>query len=250
MSIQTVLTICTTLIGKRNRSLMLIFKKIVLLSGFIICSSQAFGQSFGGTNLAFRGMAGYLGFGVAEFTVLNPTTEFRMDQGTMVYLAGEKEIGKTGLFITISVNYMQSSGQSFYDYTQLGGTQYNNQPGTQIDFDSNHLQLGLGGKFKLFPTTWFRPYGEGGGLFGYHTINYKPRTGQLTVGDNQQKNKDGLTGFGYYTEAGLEIDFSDQWGIRVGARYQVTETRPFVTLGNQKIKYETRIFQFGIGRRF
>lgn len=229
---------------------MSLVKKLFVICGIILCAGQVQAQNFGGTNLAFRGMAGYLGFGVAEFTVLNPTSAFRMDQGTQFYLSGEKEIGKTGLFITISFNYMDSSGQSFYDYTQLGGAQYFTAPGTQIDFDSNHMQLGLGAKFKIFPTSWFRPYGEGGGLFGYHTINYKPRTGQLNNGDGGQKDKDGLTGFGYYMEAGVEIDFSEIWGIRAGARYQITETRPFETLGNQKVKYETRIFQFGIGRKF
>ena len=110
--------------------------------------------------------------------------------------------------------------------------------------------MGLGLKFKMFPTSFFRPYGEGGGLFGYHTIEHKPQTGQLTVSDGNQKNSDGLTGFGYYAEAGIEIDFSDAWGIRAGVRYQLTETRPFETLGNQKVKYETRVFQFGIGRSF
>lgn len=225
--------------------------RIVLsILGFLLIASPSQAQRFAGTNLGFRGMAGYMGFGVAEFTVLSPANNFRMDQGTMLYLGGEKEIGKTGLFITISMNYMTSEGQSFYDYTELGGTQYQTQPGTQISFDSTHLQLGLGLKFKLFPTTWFRPYGEGGGLFGYHTLQYNPQAGQLTPSTGSPKMSDALTGFGYYTEAGLEIDFSEVWGIRTGVRYQVTETRPFETLGNAKVKYETRIFQFGIGRKF
>lgn len=216
-------------------------------------SIPALAQSFGGSNLAFRGMAGYLGFGVAEFTVLNPSTNFRMDQGTFVYLGGEKQIGLTGLFITIGINYMDSAGQSFYDYTTLGGNNYT-QSGAQLDFDSEHLQLGLGLKFKLFPTSFFRPYGEGGGLFGYHTIRYSGANNDYLLNggasDGGQNTEDGLTGFGYYLEAGVEIDFSELWGIRAGARYQITETRPFETLGEQKVKYEVRAFQFGIGRKF
>lgn len=224
--------------------------KIGLLPLFLLLFSQnVWAQRFGGSNLAFRGMAGYLGFGVAEFTVLDPTQNFRMDQGTYVYLGGEKEIGKTGLFITISMNYMDSSGQSFYDYTTLGGTNYQNAA-PEIDFDSSHLQLGLGFKFKLFPTSFFRPYGEAGGLFGYHTIEYNPGPNELNNNDGGHKAKDGLTGFGYYGEAGVEVDFSEVWGIRAGVRYQITETRPFETLGENKVKYEVRAFQFGIGRRF
>ncbi len=224
-------------------------KKIIVCAAFLLLSQTSFAQYFGGTNLAFRGMAGYLGFGVAEFSVLNPTSRFRMDQGTYVYLAGERQIGQTGLFITISVNYMQTSGQSFYDYTTLGGTNYTDN-GPEVDFDSDHLQLGLGFKFKFFPTSWFRPYGEAGGLFGYHTIQYGGANSEYTPNDGGLKREDGLTGFGYYGEAGVEVDFSELWGVRAGVRYQITETRPFETLANEKVKYEVRAFQFGIGRKF
>ena len=195
-------------------------------------------------------MSGYAGFGVAEFSVINPEANFRMDQATMMYLGGEKQMGKTGLFLTFTLYYMQSDGQSFYDYTALGGANYATNPGTQIDFSSTHYQLALGLKFKLFPTSFFRPYGEGGGLFGYHELQYKPRAGQLTINDGNHKDKDGLTGFGYYMEAGVEIDFSELWGIRTGVRYQITETRPFETLANEKVKYEMRAFQFAIARNF
>ena len=41
---------------------------------------------------------------------------------------------------------MQSGGQSFYDYTTLGGTQYTNAV-PEINFDSSHLELGVG--FKI-----------------------------------------------------------------------------------------------------
>jgi hypothetical protein len=224
-------------------------KRILFTASLLLLTQTSWGQYFGGTNLAFRGMAGYMGFGVAEFTVLNPSSRFRMDQGTYVYLGGERQIGQTGLFITLSLNYMQSSGQSFYDYTTLGGTNYVDN-GPEIDFDSDHLQLGLGFKFKIFPTSWFRPYGEAGGLFGYHTIQYGGQASDFTPADGGYKQEDGLTGFGYYGEAGVEVDFSELWGIRAGVRYQITETRPFETLGEQKVKYEVRAFQFGIGRRF
>lgn len=229
------------------------FIRIFLFSSVLFFSNASWSQNFGGSNLAFSGMAGYLGFGVAEFTVLNPAQNFRMDQGTYVYLAGEKQIGLTGLFITISINYMESGGQTFYDYTTLGGQNYT-QSGAQLDFDSNHLALGLGLKFKIFPTSFFRPYGEAGGLFGYHTINYSGNNGDYLLNggpsDGGQNTEDGLTGFGYYGEAGVEIDFSEVWGIRAGIRYEVTETRPFETLGEQEVKYEVRAFQFGIGRKF
>jgi hypothetical protein len=228
-------------------------KKMIVVLAILSLSPAAWSQSFGGSNLAFRGMAGYLGFGVADITVVNPAANFELNQGTYVYLGGEKQIGLTGLFITIGINFMEAGGSSFYDYTTLGGQNYT-QSGTELNFDSSHLQLSLGLKFKIFPTGWFRPYGEGGGLFGYHTINYSGNNDNYLLNggasDGGQNTEDGLIGFGYYAEAGIEIDFSELWGIRTGVRYQITETRPFETLGEQKVKYEVRAFQFAIGRRF
>ena len=74
---------------------------ILIIFAFSLFVFQAQAQRFAGTSLGFRGMSGYLGFGVAEYSVINPTSEFRMDQGTMVYMGGEKELGQSGLFITI-----------------------------------------------------------------------------------------------------------------------------------------------------
>ena len=198
----------------------------------------------------FVGMAAYIGFGVAEYTVLSPATDFRMDQGNFIYLGGEREIGKTGLFITLSLSFMDSGGQTFYSYQNLGGGGYSTPVGTQVDFKSNHYNVGLGFKFKLFPTTWFRPYGEAGGLFGYHEIEYNDSLDVITPGDDNHKTKDGLTGFGYYAEAGIEVDFSDTFGVKPAARFEVTETRPFETLGEQKVKYEVRIFHLSLLMKF
>jgi opacity protein-like surface antigen len=222
---------------------------LIILSTLLVTLSS-YGQSYGGTNFSPRGINGYMGFGVASFTVLSPEAAFEMDQGQMVYLGADKQFGKSGIFITFSFNYMQTDGESFYNFTRLGGTQYFTNPGTEVNFSSDHLQLGLGLKFKMFPTSFFRPYGEGGGLFGYHTIEYSPRAGDINNADGSEKLKDSLTGFGYYLEAGIEIDFSESWGIRTGVRYQLTETGEFETLGDQKVKYETRAFHFGLARRF
>ena len=139
---------------------------------------------------------------------------------------------------------MTTEGMSFYDYSTLGGVRY---VGTDIAFDSNNYQLGIGFRQRFFPRSWFRPYVEAGGLFGYHELRYKGNLGGITMigaGDaNAFKRRDALTGFGYYGEGGIEIDFSETYGIRVGGRYQMTETRAFETLAEQKVKFETLVFQ-------
>lgn len=232
------------------------FKKIVtifcVLLGTLSSEAQFLpGGGFGqGT---FSGVAGYLGVGIADYSVLLPTNRFRMDQGVYVYMGGEREVGKSGLFITLSANFLNSTGQSFYDYTRLGGGQYTSGA-NDIDLQIQGFQLGLGVKMKFFPRGWFRPYVEGGGLFGYHVINYDdsnsaivPQNGAAAGGELLE---DGLTGFGYYGELGLDIDFNDYWGIRVAGRYQITETRRFETLANSRVKFAARIVQIAMARRF
>lgn len=197
--------------------------------------SSPFGSGFG-----LKGVNTYGGFGFADFEVKSPSSNFRMDQGIFAFIGGEREVNESGLSVTISFNYMATEGQSFYDYTTLGGTSYT---GTDIAFDSANYQLGLGLRQRFFPNAWFRPYIEGGGLFGYHEIKYKGDLSQMSATGSDFKRKDGLTGFGYYGEGGVEVDFSETYGVRIGGRYQVTETRAFETLGDQKVKFETLVFQ-------
>lgn len=206
--------------------------------------------SFGGSGISsFRGFAGSAGIGFGEFTILNPAANFRMNQGLFVHLSGEREVENSGFFVTLSFNYMKSNGESFYDYSTLGGTRFT---GTDVGFDTNSYQLGLGFKLKFFSSSWFRPYIEAGGLFGYHELQYKIGSTTLTQTGTggSSKNTDGLTGFGYYGEGGIEVDFSDEYGVKLSAKYGQTETRPFDTLAGSTVKYESRVFQVGILKKF
>jgi hypothetical protein len=222
--------------------------RIGLLIGVLffvnIANAQSFRGSPFGSGFGMKGIHTYGGFGFADYKVISPENNFQMDQGIFAFIGGERDVNDNGLSVTISFNYMTTEGLAFYDYSTLGGVQYT---GTDIAFDSNNYQLGIGLKQRFFPSSWFRPYVEGGGLFGYHEIKYKGNLGGITMnggGDpNGFKRKDALTGFGYYGEGGVEIDFSETYGIRVGGRYQITETRAYETLADQKVKFETLVFQ-------
>ncbi len=223
-------------------------KKIVFLVTIFLSSTVFAQSSFRGSpfssGFGMRGIHTYAGFGFADFEVKSPAAAFRMDQGIFAFVGGEREINEMGTSVTISFNYMTTEGLSFYDYSTLGGVNY---AGSDIPFDSTNYQLGLGLKQRFFPESWLRPYVEGGGLFGYHELKYSGSSSTIVVsggGDpNGFKTKDALTGFGYYGEAGVEIDFSESYGVRIGGRYQITETRKFETLGEQKLKFETLVFQ-------
>lgn len=224
---------------------------IAMLSLAPLCAyGQNFRGSFAGSGL--RGINGAAGFGFAEFDVESPGQQFTMDDGVFAYVGGERSINDRGLFLTLSFNYMKTEGESFYNYTTLGGTV--TYQGSNIPFDSENYQLALGIKQKFFPNDWFRPYIEGGGLFGFHEIKHNGNTTSITCGGcgdpNGFKSDDTLAGFGYFGEAGIEVDFSENYGVRAGARYQFTETREFETLANQKLRFTTLVFQFAIQRRF
>lgn len=220
--------------------ILFIFVMFLLSAGAQAQSTFRGGSSFG-SGFGLKGVRTYGGFGFADYDVKSPATDFRMDQGIFAFIGGERDVNDNGLSVTISFNYMTTEGQSFYDYSTLSANYATTN--TQVAFDSNNYQLGLGLKQRFFPSTWFRPYIEVGGLFGYHELKYKGDLSGIGGPDENFKRKDGLTGFGYYGEGGVEIDFSDAYGIRVGGRYQATETRAFETLGDQKIKFETLIFQ-------
>lgn len=238
------------IVGKKStsRPFKLAFVAIIAVVGLLGCAQAhaqaSFRSSPFSSGFGMKGITTYGGFGFADFDVKSPSSNFRMDQGIFAFIGGERAVNDHGLAVTISFNYMTTEGQSFYDYSTLGGINYS---GTDIGFDSANYQLGIGLKQRFFPHSWFRPYIEGGGLFGYHEIKYTDGLGGITMtggGDpNAYKRKDGLTGFGYYGEGGIEIDFSETYGVKVGGRYQITETRAFETLAEQKVKFETLVFQ-------
>jgi len=240
--------------GKRNTKLALI---LIAVFGFASAAhAQAFrGDAFRGgsfeNGFGLKGIEAYAGAGFANFTVKSPAANFRMDQGIYAFIGGERPVNDSGLSVTISFDYMTSKGQSFYNYSTLGGVQYN---GSDIGFNNTNYQLGLGFKQRFFPHGWFRPFIEAGGLFGYHQISYTGPFGGIVMtgtGDpNGYKRDDGLIGFGYYGEGGIEVDFSQTYGIKIGGLYSMTETRPFETLGNAKVKFETLVFLIGMMVRF
>lgn len=226
---------------------------ILIVTLLVPYFSQA--QSYrSGLSRGITGINGGAGFGFTEFDVKSPAQQFTMDDGVFAYLGGERGIGDSGFFVTIAFNYMKSEGQSFYNYTTLDGSVYANNPGVAISFDAQIYQLALGLKKKFFSESWFRPYVEGGGLFGYFELKHNPAGNIACTGTcanpNGFKRDDTLAAFGYYGEAGVEIDFAENYGVRVGGRYQEMETREFETLGNQKIKFSTLVFQFALQRSF
>lgn len=190
-----------------------------------------------------RGIRGSVGFGLTEYEIKNGNSDFKMDSGLFTTVQGEAEVAGP-LLVTVHLNFLQASGRSNYDYSTLS----QRYTGQDLSFSAQTFQIGLGFKYRPFDTV-LRPYIEGGGLVGYYQINYKDAVSKVTpAGDF--KTKDSLIELGYYGDAGLEVHFSEEFGLIVGYRVQFMDTRAFDTLAKQSLSYRANIIHFGVSKAF
>jgi hypothetical protein len=198
-------------------------------------------------NIRPAGMNAYAGFGFSEYTIdKDGSNDFKMDRGVFATIAGERGFGFLNSYLTFTINLLKSSGNSNYSYTPLsGGT----VTASNVSFDSNLFQFALGYKIKIFDGSWFRPYVEGGAVGGYYQIKYS--ISSVTGGDiNDAKTSEQLFDSGYYAEAGFEIDFSSEFGLKVAGRQMKMTTADFETLGNSQLGYTAKIVFLSVVRAF
>lgn len=183
-------------------------------------------------NIRPAGLNAYVGVGFAEFTVDTPSSNFEMDRGLFASIAGEKGFGILGSYLTFSINRSASEGTTNYSYTPLSGPTVSQN---NVDFSAEMFQFGLGYKIKFFEGFWFRPYGEVGYLGGSYLIKYSG------LSDSSAKDSERLFDGGPYGEAGVEIDFSDSFALKVAARQTQMTTKELETLADSKIEYKSTI---------
>lgn len=219
-----------------------------LLFGIIayFLTSYAFAQK-----ISPRGINGWAGAGYVTFDIKAPDDQrLDIDDGVYVAAGGEKAFGAMNLYLTITLSYLKAEGSSLYDYTSNVGTNYTSGS-TVVPFDMNVFQAGLGLKIKLIDGYWFRPYIEGGGLGGYFKIDYKNLATNLSSpADQNYRKSDSILDFGHYAEAGVEISFSEQFGVRAAARFTKNQTKEFETLSDSKVDYETQVYYFTLMSSF
>jgi hypothetical protein len=200
------------------------------------------------------GIMGNAGFGFVNFDTKAPLTQsFKIDDGVFAVIGGEKAFGAANLYLTLSLNYLKSKGDTMYNYTSTSGATTYTSTGV-VPFDLNVFQAGLGIKLKLVEDYWIRPYVEGGGLFGYLQVRYT----NLVVGTNVNvagpdtglKRNDSLFDLGYYGEGGLELSFSDTFGMRVAYRVTKDKTKEFETLADQKVEYNSQVYYLSLLKKF
>ncbi|MFK8138233.1 MAG: outer membrane beta-barrel protein [Bdellovibrionales bacterium] len=199
-------------------------------------------------NIRPAGLNAYAGFGFAEYDISSPASNFTMDRGVFASISGERGFEFLNSYLTFSINLLQSKGQADYNYTPLSAPSVV-APG--VDFDSNLFQFGLGYKIKIFDGGWFRPYAEIGYLGGYYQIEYSNVSSNITSGSaSDAKTSDSLFDSGGYLEAGVEIDFSAEFGLKIAARQADMKTGELDTLDQSAIDYKTTVVFLSVLKAF
>lgn len=217
-------------------------KKSFLIATLFLLSATAFAQQ-SSFKIDPKGIGGSAGAGVVLFKVSEPASNFRIDQGVYGAVSGEKGFGLLHLYLSLSLGYLSTKGQTSYDYTTLSGNQFT---GTDVAYKVDLFQGGLGVKFKLMESYWLRPYVEAGGLAGYFKMNYTDIRTKVVGSGTDYRSEDALLDFGTYYEGGAEISFAKNFGLRVAARFTNNATKPFETLANKKIRYKSEVYYLSL----
>lgn len=208
---------------------------------YLVClTSLAQGQA----TIKPAGISGSAGAGFINWQIVEPDLQFKVNQGQFLAISGEKGFDFFNLYLNLTLSYLSTTGNVNYRYSTINGIDYS---ADNVAFKADLFQAGLGLKWKIIDGYWIRPYVEGGGTGGYFTLKYQDVARKLTSGTGTDfRNEDSLLDFGKYAEAGLEITFSNKFGIRPAARMLEGQTKEFDTLNKKSVIYRATIYYFSL----
>ncbi len=207
---------------------------------FFFAASVSFAQSKGPKiPLSGKGMTGSAGVGFVDFLTVTPVGQFKMDRGIYAAASIERPFNFANLHLVLTISHMSANGEATYNYKK-GATTFRED---NLPFKAAMFDLGLGVKLKLIDNYWFRPYIGGGGLGGYHELTFNS-TPNLTSQGTGYKTKDTVMASGYYGEAGLEVEFTDRFGIQLAARLSDYTSKTVETLASQRLQFRTETYYF------
>ncbi len=210
--------------------------RLLLGLTLLIASQSAFAQNLKGLPAlptSGPGFRGSVGIGFTDIGVVSPSTDFKLDRGTFISAQIERGFDFAHLYLVLGLSYMDAAGSANYNYTNLSSSK--NYTLNDVGFRAKSYELNLGLKLKLIDDYWFRPYVEGGGIGSYNDISYGGLSSLQATGTDY-KTSDIIMGSGYYYEGGLEIQFSDRFGVRLAARRSTNDTKPLDTLNKRSLK--------------
>jgi hypothetical protein len=188
------------------------------------------------------GVTGSVGIGFTDFTVLEPVSDFKLDRGTYTTVALERGFDFANLYFTMALGHMTGEGRANYSYTNL--TSSTTYQATDVGFSASMYDLSLGFKVKMIDDYWFGPYIEAGGIGSYHEITYTSKADVLTAQGANWKQKDVVMGSGYYGEAGIDVKFSQKFGVKFAGRFAEERTKDMETLAKNKISFRSETYYF------
>ena len=184
------------------------------------------------------GIRGSAGAGFTDFVVVNPPDTFKMDRGTYLAAQIERGFNFAHLYFTVTLSQMNAEGTANYNFTDLSASQ--TYTAKNLRFTASLLDLSLGFKLKIIDDYWFRPYIEGGGVGSYYQIKYDNNSTLDAQGS--WKKTDVMMGSGGYGEAGIEVAFSDFFGLKFAARYSDQQSKDLVTQNNERLKLRSETY--------
>jgi opacity protein-like surface antigen len=217
-------------------------KAIFLTLPMVLFTSLAHGQSLRGMPSLPQGagIQGSFGIGFTDIRTLTPNADIKFDRGTFISTSLERGFDFLHLYLTLGLSYMDAAGVANYSYTNLSSsTSYSL---SDVPFRAKTYQLSLGFKLKLIDDHWFRPYIEGGGLGNYNEVIYGSEINALSATGDDYKRKDIIMGSGYYAEAGVEIQFSDRFGVKLAGRQSVVQTKTLETLDGRTMRLQSETY--------
>ena len=186
------------------------------------------------------GVQGSVGLGFTDFQVQKPSTTAKIDRGMFFAVSGERAFNVMNLYLTLQFSFLDAQGVANYNYTNLSSS--TTYTANDVDFRARMMDLGLGLKLKIIDGYWFRPYVEGGGLGGYHELTYTSKSSVLAAQGSDYKKKDTIMGSGFYYEAGIEVQLSDKFGVKLAARMSEYQTKPLETLAKSRLEFTSETY--------
>lgn len=186
------------------------------------------------------GLRGSAGIGFTEFTVHSPSTDFKLDRGTYIMVSLERGFDFANLYFTMSLGHMNADGHANYSYTNLSSSQ--TYTASDVAFKAAMTELALGFKFRLIDKYWFSPYIEGGGVGCYNDVKYTANIEALTAQGSDWKRNEVIMGSGYYGEGGIDVKFSEKFGLKFAGRMSEVRSKNMETLSNRPISLKTETY--------
>ncbi len=195
-----------------------------------------------------RPMAGSINLGTAQFNALNPSSDFKMNNGIFLSLDGEKPFSYLGLYLEAGISYLKTSGQANYYFTSTTA----NYSATNVDFNAEEVQGSFGIRVKFLEHLSLHPYLGCGISGGYFQVTYGNglQTAKVLATGEDYKTYDGVLDFSTYGEVGAELELSNSYGIRVLDRYSEGNTRPLETLRKQPLRFSANAYLLSLYAKF